>query len=43
MWVVQGLEEKDYFGVDQLVSVFPPSVEVQGFAEGNLVLSGGLE
>ena len=31
--VVQGLEEKDYFGVAQFVSGFPPSVEVQGFVE----------
>ena len=31
--VVQGLEEKDSFGVAQFVSGFPPSVEVQGFAE----------
>ena len=31
--VVQGLEEKDSFGVAQLVSGFPPSVQVQGFAE----------
>ena len=31
--VVQGLEEKDSFGVAQFVSGFPPLVEVQGFAE----------
>ena len=31
--VVQGLEEKDSFGVAQFVLGFPPSVEVQGFAE----------
>ena len=29
--VVQGLEEKDYFGVAQFVSGSPFSVEVQGF------------
>ena len=29
--VVQGFEEKDSFGVAQLVLVFPPLVEVQGF------------
>ena len=31
--VVQVLEEKDSFGVAQFVSGFPPSVEVQVFAE----------
>ena len=31
--VVQGLEEKDYFGIAQFLSGFPPSVEVKGFAE----------
>ena len=31
--VVQGVEEKDYFGVAQFVLGFPPSVEVQVFAE----------
>ena len=31
--VVKGLEEKDYFGVAQFVSGFPPLVEVQGFSE----------
>ena len=41
--VVQVLEEKYSFGAAQFVSVFPPSVEVQGFLEGDLVLSGRLE
>ena len=31
--VVQGLEEKDSFGVAQFVSGFPPLVEVQVFVE----------
>ena len=30
---MQGLEVKDYFGVAPFVSGFPPSVEVQVFAE----------
>ena len=31
--VVLGLEKKDSFGDAPFVSGFPPSVEVQGFAE----------
>ena len=39
---VQGLEEKDSFGVAQFVSGFSPSVEVLGFAE-LLVFQGHAE
>ena len=40
--VVKVLEEKDYFGVAQFLSGFPPLVEVQEFVE-LLALQGHVE